>query len=56
MNVILTHKETGYQETGELKWKTKDCYVVHKPDGRDALYSMYEWVCDEVKENGSTPG
>ena len=50
MKVILTFKKTGYQEKGELKWKTDNCYVVHKPDGRNALYSMYEWDCEEIKD------
>lgn len=53
MKVILIHRESGYQETGELKWKTRDCYVVHKPDGTDALYPFWEWECEEVKNHGS---
>lgn len=53
MKVILIHRESGYHETGVLKWKTRDCYVVHKPDGTDALYPFREWECEEVKNHGS---
>lgn len=55
MNVIMTHRESGYQETGELKWQTLDCYVVHKPDGTDVLYPMKDWECEEEIEKAA-PG